>query len=137
MTQQGDPNTRQVGGDHYAQGGKLQHWDLIEEYGIGYLEGCATKYIARHRLKNGVEDLRKADHYVEKLGSMPYRKPRGRATVEAIGAFCTRHDLTERESYCLQVLCGAWKKQELPSVREAIQELINEYGAQSSEPQNQ
>ena len=55
----------ELGGDHYRS--EFQHWDLIEQNGIGYLEGCASKYVTRWRKKNGVQDLEKALHYVEKL----------------------------------------------------------------------
>ena len=58
-------NDTQVGGSHYRSG--LQHWDLIERYGIGYLEAAATKYVVRWRKKNGVEDLKKSRHYTVKL----------------------------------------------------------------------
>ncbi len=58
-------NKRQVGGDHYQS--SYQHWDLIAEHGVGYLEGCATKYASRWRKKNGVQDLEKAVHYVDKM----------------------------------------------------------------------
>lgn len=57
-------NDTQVGGDHYK--GEYQHWDFVCDTGMHYLLGCATKYISRWRKKNGVEDLKKALHYVEK-----------------------------------------------------------------------
>ncbi len=62
-----DVNSRQVDGKHYRS--KIQHWDFVEANGLGYLEGCATKYIARHRKKHPspIVDLEKAEHYVEKL----------------------------------------------------------------------
>ena len=60
-------NQTQVGGDHYRSDG-IQHWDLItDNYGPTYLLGCATKYLARHRKKNGKQDLEKAEHYLRKL----------------------------------------------------------------------
>ena len=65
-----DPNTKQIGGSHYRDGGNLQHWDFVTLNGIGYLEGCATKYLSRHRKKGGKQDLEKAQHYVEKLISV-------------------------------------------------------------------
>lgn len=56
-------NARQVGGAHY-QTGATQHWDLLHpEYHIGN----ATKYLSRWRKKNGLQDLEKASHYIEKL----------------------------------------------------------------------
>lgn len=58
-------NDRQVAGDHY---GKLsyQHWDWVCDIGLHYLLACATKYVARWRNKNGLEDLEKARHYIQK-----------------------------------------------------------------------
>lgn len=60
-------NTQQVGGQHY-KGTTYQHWDFVLLALAGrYLEGNITKYIARWRKKNGLEDLRKARHYLTKL----------------------------------------------------------------------
>ncbi len=59
-------NEIQVGGDHY-KGDAYQHWDWIADCNIGYLAGCATKYIVRHKKKNGKQDLDKAIHFVQKL----------------------------------------------------------------------
>lgn len=58
-------NSKQVGGTHYQ--GAMQPWDFIISNNLGYLEGTAIKYLARWRKKNGVEDLRKAIHFIEKL----------------------------------------------------------------------
>lgn len=58
-------NDKQVGGSHYRA--EYQHWDWVTEHGITYLAGCATKYLLRWRKKNGVQDLEKARHYVEKM----------------------------------------------------------------------
>lgn len=59
-------NDRQEGGGHYANKA-IQPWDYISANGIGYLEGCAIKYLSRWREKGGVQDLRKARHYLDKL----------------------------------------------------------------------
>ncbi len=56
---------RQIGGDHYLQ--EYMHWDFAEQTGMGYLEGCATKYVSRWRKKDGVQGLMKSVHYIEKL----------------------------------------------------------------------
>lgn len=61
-----DANKIQVGGQHYKTG-TFEHWDWTERQGIGYLEGCASKYVARFRDKGGRQDLQKAVHYVDKL----------------------------------------------------------------------
>lgn len=59
-------NDRQVAGQHYK--GSVQHWDFaVEKFGRGYLKGQVTKYVCRWRKKNGVQDLDKAIHFMEKL----------------------------------------------------------------------
>ena len=62
-------NDRQVNGDHYKSKA-IQPWDFIAANNLGYFEGNAVKYVSRWRDKGGVEDLRKAIHYIEKLISI-------------------------------------------------------------------
>lgn len=62
-------NERQEGGTHYRSKA-IQPWDYIAANGIGYLEGCAIKYLSRWREKGGVQDLKKARHYLDKLIEM-------------------------------------------------------------------
>jgi hypothetical protein len=64
MTTQ-DANAVQVGGDHYQT--EIQPWDYIIANDIGYLEGNVIKYVSRYKKKGGVADLRKAQHYLQKL----------------------------------------------------------------------
>lgn len=59
-------NDTQVGGTHYQQKA-IQPWDYIIANNLGYLEGNIIKYVSRWRDKNGIEDLRKAQHYLQKL----------------------------------------------------------------------
>jgi hypothetical protein len=59
-------NDTQVAGGHYKQKA-IQPWDYIAANGIGYFEGNVIKYVSRWRDKGGVEDLRKARHYIDKL----------------------------------------------------------------------
>jgi UDP-3-O-acyl-N-acetylglucosamine deacetylase len=58
-------NDIQYGGDHYRKMA-IQPWDFIDANDIPFLEGSAIAYIARWRSKGGVEDLRKAIHFLEK-----------------------------------------------------------------------
>ena len=59
-------NDIQYGGNHYNKQ-PIQPWDFIVANGIGFLEGNAIKYLARWRDKGGIEDLKKAKHYIDKL----------------------------------------------------------------------
>ena len=59
-------NEKQVGGAHYATKA-IQPWDYIIANNLGYLEGNVVKYVSRWKDKGGVEDLKKAQHYLQKL----------------------------------------------------------------------
>lgn len=60
------PTDTQVGGDHYAKN-KIQPIDFILANNLGWCEANAVKYLTRWKNKNGLEDLRKAKHYIELL----------------------------------------------------------------------
>lgn len=57
-------NEKQVGGSHYKT--KIEHWDWVHANDLNYFEGQITKYVARARKKNGLEDLEKARHFLDK-----------------------------------------------------------------------
>lgn len=59
-------NDIQVGGNHYKQF-KYETWDVIQDWKLGYFDGCAVKYLSRWKSKGGVSDLKKARHYIDKL----------------------------------------------------------------------
>jgi hypothetical protein len=59
-------NAAQVGGSHYAVKA-IQPWDYILANNLGYLEGNIVKYVSRWKDKGGIEDLKKAQHYLQKL----------------------------------------------------------------------
>lgn len=58
-------NDKQINGDYYR--GAIQTWDYIVANDLGFLEGNIVKYVTRFRKKNGVQDLEKAQHYLQKL----------------------------------------------------------------------
>lgn len=58
-------NERQVGGTHYMSR-DYQHWDFVTDIKLPYLLGVATKYVSRHKEKNGKQDLEKSLHYIDK-----------------------------------------------------------------------
>lgn len=59
-------NAIQVGGDHYKEK-TIQPWDFIAANQLGYFEGNIVKYVSRWRDKGGINDLKKARHYLDKL----------------------------------------------------------------------
>ena len=56
----------QVGGTHYSQLA-IEPIQFIETNELGYHEGNVVKYVSRWRNKNGIEDLKKAIWYIERL----------------------------------------------------------------------
>ena len=54
---------KQVGGTHYQKA--IQPWDIIREWNLDYWRGNVIKYVLRCHEKNGIEDLKKAIHYLE------------------------------------------------------------------------
>lgn len=51
---------------HYTQF-KIQPAVFIGENKLGYFEGNVVKYVCRYKQKNGLEDLKKARHYLDML----------------------------------------------------------------------
>ena len=59
-------NDVQVAGTHYKSKA-IQPWDYIVGNDLGYLEGNIVKYVSRWKDKGGIDDLKKARHYLDKL----------------------------------------------------------------------
>lgn len=87
-------NDRQVGGNHYRDavgkcphcGGVIEHWDLYANF--PYLVGQITKYVTR--VKNGLQDLEKAAHFLQKLaetryGASLFQEHKGKRKLKAKG----------------------------------------------------
>ena len=68
-----NPLHRQEGGGHYKWFA-IQPIEFIHVNNIPYIEANVIKYVCRHKHKNGVEDLKKAIHYLEMLIEMEYGK---------------------------------------------------------------
>ena len=59
-------NDYQVGGSHYKRPGKIEHWDFVWMHSLDYFQAAITKYVMRHRDKGGIQDLKKAQHFLAK-----------------------------------------------------------------------
>lgn len=59
----------QIGGSHYKDM-PIQPVEFIHKNGIPYIEGSVIKYVSRWRNKGGVEDLKKAGHFLDLLIEM-------------------------------------------------------------------
>jgi hypothetical protein len=69
---QKDALKKQVGGTHYKKF-RIEPAEFIHANNIPYLEGCAVKYLCRHRDKGGVTDLLKAKHYIDLIIQLEYK----------------------------------------------------------------
>lgn len=74
-------NKIQHGGDHYKKK-SIEPWDYIVANAIGFLDGTAIKYLTRWKEKNGIEDLKKARHYIDKLIEIETAKAHDAEMVE-------------------------------------------------------
>lgn len=61
----------QEGGDHYKDM-KIQPVEFITANDLDFLQGNVVKYIARHKAKNGAQDVRKALHYCQMILELQY-----------------------------------------------------------------
>ena len=65
-------NKRQVAGDHYNS--PIQHWDYVVANDLDYFQAQITKYVTRWKKKNGITDLLKAQHFLEKYIEIHQKK---------------------------------------------------------------
>ena len=63
----------QVGGAHYTKL-KIQPVEYVHANNLGYFEGSVIKYVTRWRDKGGLEDLRKAKHFIDILIELEEKK---------------------------------------------------------------
>jgi hypothetical protein len=101
LLQSESPNDRQEGGDHYKVS-PIQHWDFAVNRNMPYLMGQITKYITRARRKNGVEDLLKCQHFLEKL--IDVNKKEKDAEEIPLEEYCDANGLNEMERQFLALV---------------------------------
>ncbi len=128
-------NNKQVGGSHYRTETQTQHWDFVEINRLGYLEGCATKYLARSRTKHATlelqtEDLEKTIHYCEKIQSLylsGYKKNHRRGPlVVPVEKFIADYKLNEKEAAAIKSIIFWEGVDDLECAIETTRELITE-----------
>ena len=66
-----NPLDVQVGGSHYKNC-KIQPVEYMHANGLGYCEGAIIKYVSRYKQKGGIEDLKKAKHFIDLLIQLEY-----------------------------------------------------------------
>jgi hypothetical protein len=128
-------NDIQVGGSHYKATDAMQHWDIVELHGVGYLEAAATKYIQRRKdPKKRLEDLEKSGHYTVKLielHQLGKRNPRGAVPIGVINKYCAAFGLSELEKVAITMLFRWRDEHELHTAHEAILQLQAEARGQA------
>lgn len=105
-------NDRQIGGEHYKNKG-YEPWDFTADMlGGCFFLGNANKYITRWRAKNGLEDLQKASHYLEKaielnmLGRLPIRVFKSSEAIKlVVDHYSQAHNLNLIEESLLTHMC--------------------------------
>lgn len=80
-------NEKQVGGNHYASG--IQHWDYVIANELDYFQAQVTKYVTRWKKKNGIQDLEKAMHFLEKYIESEKMKYQTKGTWTTVGTTTT------------------------------------------------
>ena len=69
------PFKNQVGGSHYRDSFPFcQPAEFFARNNIPFTEACVCKYVLRYKLKGGIEDLKKAKHYLEMLAWVGYEE---------------------------------------------------------------
>lgn len=128
-------NDRQVGGSHYATGSGYQHWDAMADmFGAAWFIGCATKYASRHAKKNGLQDLQKADHYLEKLEELARTReglftlmPEADAAFAIALDFCNANEVPEYDrAFLFTCFCIA-SEDNVKEAREVLGDLVAHY----------
>ena len=65
-----NPFNRQVDGDHYSN--TIDQAEFCIKNGVRSAESNVIKYMMRHHRKGGINDLRKAQHYIEMIAYCDY-----------------------------------------------------------------
>jgi hypothetical protein len=63
---EGDTLMNIISPDYYKRG-NIEVTDFILDQSMSFLEGNVVKYLVRHKEKSGIDDLRKARWYLDKL----------------------------------------------------------------------
>lgn len=115
-------NETQVGGVHYKSG--YQHWDWVEDMGLPYLPAQVIKYLSRWKKKNGIQDLEKAAHFLDKyIEALTARLER----YNMLGkTFAEENEIGVQETAIMENLTGAYlgHKGQLLLAKRLLAELI-------------
>jgi hypothetical protein len=120
-------NQEQVGGTHYKT--EYEHWDLAIFLDMGCLEYTTTKHVTRWRKKDGVKDLLKALHELEKLIEVYsiyniHRTQKPEKITEEVDKFAKANGLDSVERRYILILCSYIGLEDLYEARRVLRILI-------------
>lgn len=132
-------NDRQVAGSHYRSG--TQPWDVfLELFGLSFHMCNCAKYLVRWRKKNGLEDLQKSKHYLEKTIESARNGWTNPIILEANGTIAMRliekmvkdNDIPPSEYTVIDIVLRWTDVRQLEHAMEILDNIINgEVNAQS------
>lgn len=124
-------NDIQVAGTHYRT--EFQHWDLVVSAKMGYFEGQISKYVTRHRKKNGLQDVEKALHFARKAfelafhGKLAPRMEPIEAAIVLFDDYAHANDLNVIESTIVRRVAQWYGPKDLRDVINMIERLITQH----------
>ncbi|QTG12380.1 DUF3310 domain-containing protein [Agrobacterium tumefaciens] len=119
-----NPYERQEAGTHYVNMGMQPfHFAMVNQWDAGAFS--ILKYLSRHRSKNGLEDLKKARHFVELRQEEIANaiEPRQDSDRIYIGTYCKENKLSGVDATAL-VYLEEWVKYGIGECRDALVEKI-------------
>ena len=126
-------NAFQFGGIHYKT--EYEHWDLVLRCGLGYLEGCATKYITRWQKKSSFtarQDLQKAWHFVVKMlenveACYPHQRKNQRFLRAELAEFLAVNKLQGDDLAAVVALVTWETRAELETAKATIEHIMQSF----------
>lgn len=98
-----EPMAVQVGGRHYADMA-IQPTEFCMKNGWDFCLGAILKYLSRYRVKNGIEDLKKARHFVLiRQGYATHAEP-PRCRLITMNTYIFENSIKREDSYALILL---------------------------------
>ena len=74
------PSDNQIGGKHYGNMA-IEPVEFAMKNGLDFCQASIIKYVCRFREKNGIEDLKKAKHYIDILINSEYSDTKDKDTL--------------------------------------------------------
>lgn len=98
-----NPLATQVGGSHYAKL-KVQPMEFSMANGWDACAHTILKYLTRYPDKNGIEDLRKAEHTAQLRWTLIWKNASFPLDLMPIEDYCLANGLSERQTETLKLL---------------------------------